>query len=57
MKSGEIRKEDKYRRLEEKNKIRTKGLTTVIEELKQSIQAEIAKVKRYEQRVKQYRQN
>ena len=57
MKSGEIRKEDKYRRLEEKNKIRTKGLTTVIEELKQSILAKIAKVKRYEQRVKQYRQN
>ena len=57
MKSGEIRKEDKYRRLEEKNKIRTKGLTTVIEELKQRVLAKIAKVKRYEQRVKQYRQN
>ena len=37
MKRGEIRKEDKYRRLEIKYKIRTKGLTTVIEEHKQSI--------------------
>ena len=57
MKRGEIRKEDKYRRLEKKYKIRTKGLTTVIEELKQRVLAKIAKVKRYEQRVKQYRQN
>ena len=57
MKRGEIRMEDKYRRLEEKYKIRTKGLTTVIGELKQRVLAKIAKVKRYEQRVKQYRQN
>ena len=57
MKRGEIRKEDKYRRLEEKYKIRPKGLTTVIEELKQMVLAKIAKVKRYEQTVKQYRQN
>ena len=57
MKRGEIRKEDKYRRLEEKYKIRTKGITTVIEELEQRVLAKIAKVKRYEQRVKQYRQN
>ena len=57
MKRGEIRMEDKYRRLEEKYKIRTKGLTTVIEEPKQRVLAKIAKVKRYEQTVKQYRQN
>ena len=57
MKRGEIRKEDKYRRLEEKNKIRTKGLTTVIEELKQRVLAKIAKVRSYEQSVKQYRHN
>ena len=43
MKRGEIRKEDKNR-LEEKYKIRTEGLTTVIEELKQRVLAKIAKV-------------
>ena len=56
-KRGEIRKEGKYKRLEEKYKIRTKVLPTVTEELKQRVLAKIAKVKRYEQRVKQYRQN
>ena len=33
--------------------LRIKGLTTVIEELKQRVLAKIAKVKRYEQRIKQ----
>ena len=40
-----------------KYKIRIKGITMVIEELKQREQAKIAKVKRYKQRIKQYRQN
>ena len=33
-KRGELRKENKYRKLEEKYKIKAKGLTIVIEELK-----------------------
>ena len=40
----------------EKNKVKKKGLKTVIEELKQRMMAKSTKVKRYEQRIKQFRQ-
>ena len=53
---GELRKENKYRNLEEKYRIKAKGLTTLIEELKQRTLAKIAKVKRYDGRVKQCQQ-
>ena len=56
-KIGEIRKEGKYKRLKVKYKIRIKGLRTVIEELKHRALTKIVKIKRYEQRIKQYRQN
>ena len=41
----------------EKYKVKRKGLKTVIEELKQRMLAKSAKVKRYEQRIEQFRQN
>ena len=41
----------------EKYRVKRKGLKTVIEELKQMILAKSAKVKRYQQRIEQFRQN
>ena len=38
-------------------KVKKKGLKTVIEELKQMMLAKSGKVKRYEQRIEQFRQN
>ena len=43
--------------LYEKYRVKKKGLKTVIEELKQRMLANSAKVKRYEQRIEQFRQN
>ena len=43
--------------LYEKYRIKRKGLKTVIEELKQRMLAKSAKLKRYEQRIGQFRQN
>ena len=43
--------------LYEKYRVKKKGLKTVIEELKQRMLAKSAKVKRYEQRIEQFRQN
>ena len=43
--------------LYEKYRVKRKGLKTVIEELKQSMLAKNAKVKRYVQRIEQFRQN
>ena len=43
--------------MERKYNLKTNGLTVAIEELKQRVIAKKAKVKRYEQRIKQYRQN
>ena len=54
---GELRTDSKYTRLKEKYSIRRKGIEVVMEELKQRLKAKRAKVRRYEQRVKQYRQN
>ena len=47
----------KLKDLEEKYRVRKKGINTVIEELKQRIVAKSAKQKRYEQRITQFRQN
>ena len=41
----------------EKCRVNRKGLKTVIEELKQRMLAKSAKLKRYEQRIEQFRQN
>ena len=43
--------------LEKKYNIRGKGMTTMLEELKQRIVAKAAKIKRYDQRRTQYKQN
>ena len=47
----------KYKGLEKKYGIRWKGLSTVLEEVKQRMIAKSAILKRYEQRIAQYRQN
>lgn len=47
----------KLKDLEEKYRVKKKGIRTVIEELKQRIVAKSAKVKRYEQRTTQFRLN
>ena len=49
------RKEGKVKLVEEKYGVKRKGLTTVIEELKQRILTKADKKSRYEQRIQQYR--
>ena len=51
------KKRQKVKELYEKYRVKRKGLKTVIEELKQRMLAKSAKVKRYEQRIEQFRQN
>ena len=51
------RKEGKTKLVEEKHRVKLKGLTTVIEELKQRILAKAAKISQYEQSIQQYRIN
>ena len=43
--------------LYEKHRLKRKGLKTVIEELKQKTLAKSTQLKRYEQRIEQFRQN
>jgi len=43
--------------LSERYKIDQKGLSTVLEELKQRVLAKMAKIKHYNERIQQYRQN
>ena len=52
-----LKKKQKMKELYEKYRVKRKGLKTVIEELKQRMLAKSAKVKRYEQRIEQFRQN
>ena len=56
-KRGELRREGKFSFLQKKYNVNRKGLAVVIEELKQRVTAKKAKLNRYEQRIKQYRQN
>ena len=48
-KRGELRREEKYQMLERRYKIKSKGATIVLEELKQRVIAKKATVNRYEQ--------
>ena len=57
IKQGELRKRGKMEQLEKKYNIRRKGITVVMEELKQRILAEAVKIKRYERWRTQYKQN
>ena len=43
--------------VEHKYKVEKKGLNVVLEEQKQRIQAKATKIKRYDQRIEQYRIN
>ena len=54
---GELvtRRNRKLRDLEEKYKVKSKGIKTVIEELKQRMIAKSAKIKRCEQRITEFR--
>ena len=56
-KREEIKKKQKYRVIEHKYRVKKKVLDVVLEELKQRIQAKATKIKRYDQRIKQYRIN
>ena len=55
--SGEIRKSKVRDQLKRKYKIDVKGPSVVLEELKQQLTAQAAKLKQYQERHKQYRQN
>ena len=52
-----LKKKQKMEELYEKYRVKRKGLKTVIEELKQRMLAKCVKVKRYDQRIEQFRQN
>ncbi|XP_063591307.1 uncharacterized protein LOC134768408 [Penaeus indicus] len=56
---GELKhkKSEKLQRLEEKYRGNKKGIKTVVEELKQRMIARSAKIKGYDQRINQFRQN
>ena len=56
-KQGKLKWKEKYTKLERKYNIRQKGEKVVIEELKQRLQAESTKLKRYEQRIHRYQVN
>ena len=57
-KRGELKNDAKYEELKKKYNIRNMNrLNVVIEELKQRVVAKKVKVKRYDQRIRQYRQN
>ena len=50
-KHEEIKKKQKYRVIEDKYRVKKKVLDVVLEELKQTIQAKVTKIKRYDQRI------
>ena len=50
-------KKARFQKLKEKYRVNRKGLKTVIEKLRQRMIAKSAKIKRYEQRIDQFRQN
>ena len=52
-----LKKKRKLSELNERYRVKRKGLKTVIEELKQIILVKSAKVRRYKQRIEQFRQN
>ena len=54
---GDLKKTEKYKILEQKYKVKSKGLGIVLEELKQRLQAKSMKIKRYDQRIEQYKIN
>ena len=57
MRNDVTRKTGKYSSLERKYNLKAKGVREVIEELKQRLKVKSAKIRRYENRINQYRQN
>ena len=59
-KNGEVNSEKKKKSVEKfyvKFRISQKGLGTVLGELKQRVLAKVAKIQRYNERIKQFKQN
>ena len=56
-KRGDLKRIEKYKELEQKYRIKKKGLNVVLEELKQRLKAKSMKIKRYDQRIEQYKIN
>ena len=54
---GDLKKTEKYKIIEQKYKVKSKGIGIVLEELKQRLQAKSMKIKRYDQRIEQYKIN
>ena len=52
---GALKRTEKYKILEDQRKVKRNGLNMALEELKQRLQAN--SMKRYDQRIKQYRIN
>ncbi|XP_068713270.1 uncharacterized protein [Montipora foliosa] len=52
-----LKKKRKLSELNERYRVKSKGMKTVLEELKQTMLAKSAKIRRYEQRIEQFRQN
>ena len=55
-KNGEV-KSRKVEKLYEKFRFRQKGLGTVLEEIKQRVLAKVAKIERYNERIKQHKKS
>ena len=56
-KNGEVKSKRKVEKLYEKFRFRQKGLGTVLEEVKQRVLAKVAKIERYNERIKQYKKS
>ena len=56
-KNGEVKSKRKVGKLYEKFRFRQKGLGTVLEEVKQKVLAKVAKIERYNERIKQYKKS
>ena len=56
-KRAKIKKKEQYKVIEDKYRVKKKGLNVVLEGLKQRLQAKATKIKRYDQRIEQYRIN
>ena len=56
-KNGEVKSKRKVEKLYEKFRFRQKGLGTVLEEIKQRVLAKVAKIERYNERIKQHKKS
>ena len=54
---NELNNTNKYNRMDRKYHLKKKGVKMVTEELKQRLMAKVAKIRRYEERIKQYKHN